>query len=156
MAQFQLGSISTGTLRPQDLLNAFGSTLNHLTLDVEKHPLIEQASVAEQNIWDFDDDDAHAHAEDLIEKLTDALNELCPPFVYFGTHEGDGADFGFWVDMDRIEEEIGTTIQIASSLSDFQAEHCWTLADDGVIVNVSDHGNVTVMDMERNVLWSVV
>ena len=27
---------------------------------------------------------------------------------------------------------------------------------DGVIVNVSDHGNVTVMDMERNVLWSVV
>ena len=31
-----------------------------------------------------------------------------------------------------------------------------TLDDDGVIVQISDHGNVTVMDMERNVLWSVV
>jgi hypothetical protein len=30
------------------------------------------------------------------------------------------------------------------------------LDDDGVIVNVNDHGNVTVMDMDRNVLWAVV
>jgi len=31
-----------------------------------------------------------------------------------------------------------------------------TLSEDGVIVQVSDHGNVTVMDMERHVIWSVV
>jgi len=30
------------------------------------------------------------------------------------------------------------------------------LDEHDAIVQVSDHGNVTVMDMERNVLWSVV
>jgi len=153
MTQFQLGSISTGTLRPQDLLNAFGSTLNHLTLGVEKHPFIEQASVAEQNIWDFDDDDAHEHATDLIEKLTDALQELCPPFIYFGTHPGDGADFGFWPDIDRLNEELQWE---RDHYPDDSVPDELTLDDDGVIVQVSDHGNVTVMDMERNVIWSAV
>ena len=150
MAEFQLGSISTGTLRPQDLLNAFGSALNHLTLGVEKHPFIEQASVAEQNIWDFDDDDAHEHATDLIEKLTDALQELCPPFVYFGTLEGDGADFGFWPDMESLDYERNYW---GEETAEWNEEH---LVNHDLLVHISDHGNVTVMDMERNVLWSVV
>jgi hypothetical protein len=30
------------------------------------------------------------------------------------------------------------------------------LEDDGVIVQVSDHGNVTVMDLDRNIVWSTV
>ena len=143
MAQFQLGSISTGTLRPADLMATYESTLEAMLSPTD-------FSIAIESIYRHDED------SDMVCAYEDALQALCPPFVYFGTHPGDGADFGFWPDMDRIEEEIGTTIQIASSLSDFQAEHCWTLADDNVIVQVSDHGNVTVMDMERNVLWSVV
>ena len=166
MTEFQLGSISTGTLRPEDLIPAFTYTMGELThnpiSNTSKYPNEAMAKLWDEAIhligtdqwWTLDPEDSGV--DDLLNDLTDALDELCPPFVYFGTLEGDGADFGFWPDMDRIEEEIGTTIQIASSLSDFQAEHCWTLADDNVIVQVSDHGNVTVMDMERNVLWSVV
>ena len=168
MAQFQLGSISTGTLRQQDLLSAFAQTLSSLestkfyaevgpdSLELYHGSELVRQAPAMLDALDNTTAVSNPYVAEYLDWLTDALQEYCPPFVYFGTHEGDGADFGFWPDMDRIEEEIGTTIQIASSLSDFQAEHCWTLADDGVIVNVSDHGNVTVMDMERNVLWSVV
>ena len=159
MAQFQLGSISTGTLRPEDLIPAFTYTMGELTHDpvsnLSKYPTEAMAKLWDEAIhligtdqwWTLDPEDSGV--DGLLNDLTDALNELCPPFVYFGTHEGDGADFGFWVDMDRLEEEMRSTT------SDFQADNCWTLADDGVIVNVSDHGNVTVMDMERNVIWSV-
>ena len=160
MAEFQLGSISTGTLRPEDLIPAFTYTLGALAHNPISN-LSQFKSKAMADTWQnainiinssnrrpiaYD----HPEIHELIDELQDALQEYCPPFVYFGTHPGDGADFGFWPDMDRLEEEMRSTT------SDFQADNCWTLADDGVIVNVSDHGNVTVMDMERNVLWSVV
>jgi hypothetical protein len=160
MAEFQLGSISTGTLRPEDLIPAFTYTLGALAHNPISN-LSQFKSKAMADTWQnainiinssnrrpiaYD----HPEIHELIDELQDALQEYCPPFVYFGTHPGDGADFGFWPDMDRLEEEMRSTT------SDFQADNCWTLADDGVIVNVSDHGNVTVMDMERNVIWSVV
>ncbi len=41
-----------------------------------------------------------------VEELLDALNDVAPGGCYFGTHPGDGADFGFWsVDEDVIIEE---------------------------------------------------
>ena len=133
---FQLGSISTGTLRKRDLLSAFTQTLQ--TLDSGELRNLEAAKkIDEPNVAEY------------LDWLTDALNELCPPFVYFGTHPGDGADFGFWPDMDRLNEAM----QSMGMASESDEER---LEDDGVIVQVSDHGNVTVMDMDRNVLWSVV
>jgi len=151
MAQFQLGSISTGTLRTLDLLEAFASEAEARCGDM--------ATKAVSTAHIYLDPDAivdDEQAQETLDELRFLLEDSCPPFVYFGTLEGDGADFGFWPDIDRLEEKMrGTT-------SDFQADNCWTLADDGVIVNVTNTaltsiiGNVTVMDMERNVLWSVV
>ena len=150
MAQFQLGSISTGTLRPEDLIPAFNNALTQIHdghyCDIDEMMNDEAGNAAEFGKQPSNDELQRR----VVDRLMDELQDACPPFVYFGTHEGDGADFGFWPDMDRLEEEMRSTT------SDFQADNCWTLADDGVIVNVSDHGNVTVMDMERNVLWSVV
>ena len=145
MAEFQLGSISTGTLRTLDLLEAFASEAEARCGDM--------ATKAVSTARIYLDPDAivdDEQAQETLDELRFLLEDSCPPFVYFGAHPGDGADFGFWPDMDRLEEEMRSTT------SDFQADNCWTLADDGVIVNVSDHGNVTVMDMERNVIWSVV
>ena len=150
MAQFQLGSISTGTLRPEDLIPAFNNALTQIHdghyCDIDEMMNDEAGNAAEFGKQPSNDELQRR----VVARLMDELQDACPPFVYFGTHEGDGADFGFWPDMDRLEEEMRSTT------SDFQADNCWTLADDGVIVNVSDHGNVTVMDMERNVIWSVV
>ena len=150
MAQFQLGSISTGTLRPEDLIPAFNNALTQMHdghyCDIDEMMDDEAGNAAEFGKQPSNDELQRRG----VDRLMDELQDACPPFVYFGTHEGDGADFGFWPDMDRLEEEMRSTT------SDFQADNCWTLADDGVIVQLSDHGNVTVMDMERNVLWSVV
>jgi hypothetical protein len=157
MAQFQLGSISTGTLRPEDLIPAFTYTMGELThnpiSNTSKYPNEAMAKLWDEAIhligtdqwWTLDPEDSGVNG--LLNDLTDALNELCPPFVYFGTLEGDGADFGFWPDIETIQEIV--------NIAECDASQGISCPDDGVIVQVSDHGNVTVMDMERNVLWSV-
>ena len=163
MAQFQLGSISTGTLRTEDLLPAFTYTMGELThspiSNTSKYPNEAMAKLWDEAIhligtdqwWTIDPEDSGV--DDLLNDLTDALNELCPPFVYFGTHEGDGADFGFWADFDAIDESCARKHHRCTHNPDTGEI---VLEDESVIVQVSDHGNVTVMDMERNVLWSVV
>jgi hypothetical protein len=40
--------------------------------------------------WDSED------AQELLHDLTDDLNHHAPVNFYFGTHPGDGSDFGFW------------------------------------------------------------
>ena len=136
MAEFQLGSISTGTLRTQDLLEAF-----HSTIAASGTP----PALAEDG---YVDGGAQYSDGELLEVYTEQLESLCPPFVYFGTLEGDGADFGFWPDIETIQEIV--------NIAECDASQGISCPDDGVIVQVSDHGNVTVTDMERNVLWSVV
>jgi len=138
MAQFQLGSISTGTLRTEDLLEAFHSTI----AESGTPPALAEDGYA---------DGGKAYSdEELLEVYTEQLESLCPPFVYFGTLEGDGADFGFWPDMDGFNESRRLDGNYQGN-----PEEVWHVAEN-VISHVSDHGNVTVMDMERNVLWSVV
>ena len=47
----------------------------------------------------FDEDTIKAMGEDahfLLKDLFDTLNQYAPDGHYFGTSEGDGADFGFW------------------------------------------------------------
>ena len=175
MAEFQLGSISTGTLRPEDLIPAFTYTLGALAHNPISN-LSQFKSKAMADTWQnainiinssnrrpiaYD----HPEIHELIDELQDALQEYCPPFVYFGTHPGDGADFGFWPDMNRLDEELYN--QTGAPHLDKVPSYCLPmhqdypygeieLKDDNVIVQLSDHGNVTVMDMERNVIWSVV
>ena len=148
MTQFQLGSISHGTLRTQDLLPVFLETLTALGGDVPSD--LECGAHIEYLNWPgpgttaCDEDDKFWSSEEAMwdmEALTDGLNNLCPPFVYFGTLEGDGSDFGFWPNYD------GMTESNIEGLDEFEA--------DGAIVKYTGNGNVTVMDMERNVIWSV-
>jgi len=154
MTQFQLGSISHGTLRSQDLLPAFLETLTALGGEIPKD--LECTSHIEYWNWPSldttacDDDDEFWASEEAswdMEALTDALQTLCPPFVYFGTLEGDGADFGFWPDRDALDENL------RPDTAEGNGEYF--LWEDEVIVQVSDHGSVTVMDLERHVIWSV-
>ena len=93
------GTVISGTLRPQDLIPAFLAKLEVLSperaRDIERDfPLVlsELEHAGEGNM-------PEAEGE-LVEALTDALNELAPEGWYFGTLEGDGADFGFWEDHD--------------------------------------------------------
>ena len=153
MTQFQLGSISTGTLRTEDLRHAFANTLEALEVGMPPTPAGEPRWL--NLVEEARDDKFYADQDDqsVIDDLSDALNKFCPPFVYFGTLEGDGADFGFWPDRDAIQEAIDPTSILAVPTRN---NNEYLLEEDGIIVHVNDHGNVTVMDMERNVIWSVV
>ena len=149
MAEFQLGSISTGTLRTEDLLPVFTATMRQfLTDNGHKSIYVERAETIIRN--DFYDMEL---ADELVGTLMDGIQGYCPPFVYFGTLPGDGADFGFWPDLEAIDESCGLKHHRRTHNPDTGEI---VLEDDSVIVQINDHGNVTVMDMARNVLWSVV
>ena len=159
MAKVTIGTVSAGTLRTEDLLNTFSSELAHLArYEPQNQAHLRLAFEADTSFQDFDESDTKQveQAEESITELMDALNEYCPPFVYFGTHPGDGADFGFWPDMDALHEAMYYTkhiVGVEHPPSDV-GEH--TFEDMGVIIQISDHGNIRVMDMDRNELWSVV
>ena len=144
MTEFQLGAISTGTLRTEDLLFDFALALR----EFEDKWNSEHEALYDQAKQHMAQAPSESELNQTVSNLQDALQEYCPPFVYFGALEGDGADFGFWPDIETIQEIV--------NIAECDASQGISCPDDGVIVQVSDHGNVTVMDMERNVLWSVV
>ena len=51
-----------------------------------------------------EDPDAADLMSEIVSELMDALNSYAPPNMYFGSIEGDGADFGWWA-IDSEEEE---------------------------------------------------
>lgn len=78
----EAGTISHGTLNPYDLVIRFKTVLKAVW--PEKHKEIAEV----QN-------DIEIH--DLLEECIRALDEYGARHgLYFGAHEGDGADFGFW------------------------------------------------------------
>lgn len=86
-------SVSTGTLRAPDLATAFA-------------PLVEDIHNRDNHIdaWalhnkltyiglkDIDDELAH----ETVTRAVDLINSYAPEGYYFGPHQGDGADYGFW------------------------------------------------------------
>ena len=140
----QIGTVSEGTLRTGDLLPIFANILQMVK------GLDDRLAMEAARIGDYESEEAR----ELLGDIEDAIGNYCPPFVYFGAHPDDG--FGFWPDMESLSEalrEARNDAVISSLSSDFSET---TLEEDGVVVVISDHGNVTVMDMERNELWSVV
>ena len=87
-------SISEGTLRPEDLIEAFLGPL--YLLDPRTAREIEEKYPEIVNIYD-------RHPEDLetLEELFYALNDVAPDGYYFGAAMGNASDFGFW----KAEEE---------------------------------------------------
>jgi hypothetical protein len=100
------GTISHGTLRTQDLLRAFANEYERI-LPFNGRDL---ASEARQNadILDMPNQDTPRNneiAHDVLNDLFDALDTVAHrEGMYFGAHEGDGSDFGFWMLETESEE----------------------------------------------------
>jgi hypothetical protein len=143
---FQLGSVSTGTLKTEDLLPAFTSIMRQFLTDNNHNAIyVERAETIVRN--DFYDMEL---ANELVGTLMDGIQGYCPPFVYFGARVDDGADFGFWVDHEGLDD-ARYEARLSGDPIDGDTQEL-----DGVLVQVSDHGNITLMDLDRNVIWSVV
>ena len=86
-------SISHGTHRNKDLIAAFVGELRALG---SEHEIIAEAGAVlllHDIGYKLMDSDA---ATELTHALMDELGCHAGPGLYFGTHPGDGSDFGFW------------------------------------------------------------
>ena len=82
--------LSSGTLRPEDLIPRFASALgSFLPASLARDIRQWSAGGFEEYLVPF------AEAE-ILEQLDEELQRLAPEGTYFGAHEGDGACFGFW------------------------------------------------------------
>ena len=103
----QPGSISHGTMRPIDLIPTF--------MNILKKEAPQRAQEILQNYPDLDEaltaleggveDEAYFDSEEAVEVLNneiwDAMQEIAPEGHYFGSHPGDGSDYGYWSSDDE-------------------------------------------------------
>lgn len=151
---FPIGEVISGTLRPQDLLEVFSSELRRVDEDGRFENLCREAEEVADHITSFEEDQVTLdNASEIISDLIDALNDCAPDYVYFGTHPGDGASFGWWPDIDAMEAAVreGSLLKV-NDLSEIPPGHT------GDVMLVNDHGNVTyyqpVIQFEE--VWSCV
>ena len=152
MTTATLGSISSGTLRTADLLDAFADALESI-IDGEQgaradvgrfEQLISDARawLEREQLESADSGGDHdGNGGDLVEELADALQEFAPPYCYFGAHEGDGADFGFWPDWGAIDEARAGRNPELESGDELPCACCFDGSD---FLVVNDHGNATL------------
>jgi hypothetical protein len=92
------GTVSHGTLRTQDLLRSFADEYQRV-LPFNSFELVYDARNCAN---EMDEDENHPGnaqtGSEIVEELIDALDAIAQrDGFYFGTHPGDGSDFGYWV-----------------------------------------------------------
>jgi hypothetical protein len=133
-----LGSISSGTMREVDLIPDFIWEI--------KNRGAKRLAARYQSEFDAmldEDGDIKPECQEdasylLNEDLFDKLNENLPPYVYFGSHPGDGADYGYWIDFDAVEE-------------DAREGNLY-----GLRYEVNDHGNASLYYRNGREAWAII
>jgi len=152
MTKVHLGTVIHATMREEDLIPAFLEELKMLDPEraayyLERIPA--EALEDEDHIWW-----QTGEALWMVEELFDVLNEYAPPYVYFGANEGDGSDYGFWIDRQVLTEAIenGEVLHV-EDLSEVPADY------EGLVLHENDHGNLTLYECTNEdfvEIWSVV
>lgn len=173
---YPVGSVISGTMRPEELIPAFYGELYydaknkscgdvsakerkaHLKLVLEAEEYLERYQDADMTFERkpsciFSDTHRNTpNAETLseyVDQLADALEAYAGPYFYFGSHPGDGSDYGFWLSDGFFEEFDGPKVADSSELpKGYRGEY----------LIVSDHGNLTLCVKSARtdrVVWAV-
>jgi hypothetical protein len=179
-----MGSVSCGTIRPEDLIPTFTTELESLAKQPgivsgkRRHEHLKLVREVEHRILDereFEDQDLgiDGTADADLDSLFTTLDEYAAPYFYFGAHPGDSADYGWWLSEDWDSEFIDATHNGAPALrkpfpgepadrgvslrvNDLAEVPAWFR---GEVAVVNDHGNVTLYVKTCRTLraiWSVV
>ena len=159
-----IGSVISGTMRPEDLIPALCKELE-TQLETQK-PLLKDHRKLLDEIYERieakrNDRDLEAanYVDGLfdaldLDSLFDALNEFAPPYHYFGSHPGDGSDYGFWLDEYWGQQLINDGGIIVNDLADVTEDHV------GYVAVVNGHGNATLYYRGGNhhmtMVWDIV
>lgn len=154
----RLGTISEGTLRPEDLIPAYLSALDGIRLSKAERKTVRDVRYEwERSAVDYDG------ADELIEDLTNIIDAHCPDYAYFGTSEGDGACFGVWADIASAQEDARGNPRniITNDGPDDDGGFPGAAKSRGLdyFLRVNDHGNATLYRRAGNrwiEVWSVV
>lgn len=177
------GSISHGTLRTQDLLSAFlgelewqlrrnGDYFSRPENFGERDRLNNLVGEA-QDCFAEDGEEINPEKEDdaeylVNETLPDALQSFCAPYCCFGSHPGDGSDFGFWPDIETAKECVGFVSRDRHSWDetcfiddDGHKNPEYPAADfQGEWLHINERGNCTLYFRDESgsdvEIWSVV
>jgi hypothetical protein len=143
-----IGSVSCGTMREEDLIPDFIWELRQMKpLRREHRALIREIEESMKREDYFESEDASI---DLNEGLFDALQEYALPYFYFGSHPGDGADYGYWLSEDFENEFDGLKVDDLAEVPKGYS---------GEVLYVNDHGNMSLYNYSRGrgrEVWSVV
>lgn len=160
------GSVSTGTLRTEDLLSKFASELEwqiqrngdyfampeNFSERDRLNNLIGEAQDCFAEDGETLTEEGEESAPEIIDEIQDALQSFAPAYGYFGAHFGDGADFGFWVNIEGVKEEVEFVSSKAQEYPDDEFRGEW--------LHVSDHGNATLYvrgeDGKDVEVWGIV
>lgn len=127
-----LGTVSHGTMRPQDLIPRFLDVLKDVDPGQHSAFIMTPFTAVPAYVQDEGDDSewwASEDAQHLVNELFDALDGAAPDGVYFGAHEGDGSDYGFWpVDPCFYDEDAAVDDDVPCDLL-YIAKHVMTWPD---------------------------
>ena len=95
------GSISSGTMRAEDLIPRFMSKLFKEKPELarslwQKYPRLGEA-LCDKNAGIHSDWWESDEAQEILNNdIFDAMDNMSPEGHYFGSHPGDGSDYGYW------------------------------------------------------------
>jgi hypothetical protein len=134
-------------MREEDLIPAFVSCLeDQKPLHRSDRKLLREIN-ARMEVEDYFESEEATYD---LESLFDALNDYTMPGFYFGSHPGDGSDYGFWLDESFAEDFDGIKVENTS-----EVPRGYT----GAVLHCNDHGNLTLYTASRGRLhevWAIV
>ena len=151
MKYLSIGSVSSGTMRPEDLIPSFAWELKQVQDAGDRKFL--SAMAKRQKAADYYDSEESGYD---LEELFDRLNNHCPEYTGFSSHDGDGADYGVWIYWDSLEEDCRGADPDVLKVNDTSEVPC---GHSGYVLHVNDHGNSALYNASRGRLrevWSVV
>ena len=152
--------------RPEDLIPAFCNCLD----DIREHyvycPVGQEAEARkhherinnllasiEQARNEAGEEEYYADCDWDLEALFDMLNDYAAPYCYFGSHPGDGADYGFWLSESFEQDFVDNGGLRVNDTSGVPQDYS------GEVLHVSDHGNPTLYTADNGKLtevWALV
>ena len=168
--QFDLGTISEGTLKTEDIGTNLIWHMDRLDLDTNDlntfNKLKKEFSEEIEHLEESEEEyyisvGSSEKLENIFDEIKEIADNYTPDYCYLGMHQYDGADFGVWVVSELFEDTkqggydgmvCRSTVNANGVDEPVPAEYTHYLA-------VNDHGNCTLWARDGDTwkeCWAIV